>query len=175
MANANDTLVETGPVFQQVSIGNMLVTPPGGTQTQLQNLINGGTLAQTIAPGSTIQSALAAGIPQDSVTNGITASTTQTLAGALALTTLINVVSTVGTAGDAVKLPPVKLNVGFAQECWVINNGASALSIFPNETATAIDTHATAAAGTLTTLHRATFFQNSASTWVSFASVSAAS
>lgn len=175
MANANDTLVETAPVFQQVSIGNMLLTPTGGSQAKLQDIVNGGTVAQSIPAGSTITSALLAGIPSDSVTNGITASTTQTLAGALALTKMVNVVSTVGTAGDAVKLPPVTLNTGFAQECWVINNGASALSIFPSETATAIDTHATAAAGTLTTLHRAVFFQNSASTWVSFASVSAAS
>jgi hypothetical protein len=174
MANAPDTLVETGPVFQQLPIGQMLVTPSGGTQAQLQNLVNGGTLAQTIAAGSTIPSPLITGVASKSVTNGITASVTQTLAGALALTKAVNVVSTVGTAGDAVKLPPVAINVGLAQECWVINNGASALSIFPNETATAIDSHATAAAGTLTAAHRAVFFQNTASTWVSVASVSAA-
>lgn len=174
MANP-DTLVETGPVFQQVPIGQMLVTPAGGTQTQLQNLINGGTVAQTLAAASTLQTPLISGLLSEDIANAITASTTQTLAGALPLTKNVNVVSTVGTAGDAVKLPPVSLNVGFAQQCWIINNGASALSIFPNETATAIDTHSTAAAGTLTTLHRGLFIQNTASTWVSVASVSAAS
>lgn len=148
-----DTLVFTGPTFQQIPIGQVLVTPAGGSQAPLGDLISGG----------------------ESVVNGITASTTQTLAGALPLTAGLNVVSTVGTAGDAVKLPAVDINTGFAQAVWIINNGASALSIFPNETATAIDSHSTAAAGTLTAAHRAVFFQNTASTWVSVASVSAAS
>lgn len=154
---APDTIL-LNALFGQVSVDALLITPPGGTQGTLQNFINGGT-----------------GLPSESVTNGITASTTQTLAGALALTSALSVVSTVGTAGDAVKLPPVAINTGFAQFATIINNGASALSIFPNESATAIDSHATAAAATLTAAHRAFFFQNSASTWVSIASVSAAS
>ena len=153
-----DTLVVTGPTFQQLPMAGLQVTPTGGTAASLGNLLNGGT-----------------SFPVVGVANGLTASTTQTLAGALPLTAALNVVSTVGTAGDAVKLPPVNINVGIAQLVRVINNGASALSIFPYETATAIDTHATAAAATLTTLHRAEFFQNTASTWVSIASVSAAS
>ena len=175
MPNNPDDLVLTGPTFQQKTIDNLVLTPPGGTQTTLGNVINGGTVAQTIAANSTLQSPLVSGVPQENIANAITASTTQTLAGAVQLTHLWNVVSTVGTANDAVKLPPVALNTGFAQVCWVINNGASALAIYPSESATAIDTHATATAATLTTLHRAAFVQNTASTWVSVASVSAAS
>jgi len=170
MANAPDTLVLTGPVYQQTALDGLLVTPTGGTQGSLANLINGGTVAQTIAAGS-----LFSGIQLESIANALTASTTQTLAGALPLTASLNVVSTVGTAGDAVKLPPVAINSGYAQVVAIVNNGASALSIFPYESATAIDTHSAAAAGTLTTLHRAFFLQNTASTWVSIASVSAAS
>lgn len=158
-----------------IDAGTVLVTPAGGSPVALSSVINGGTTAQTIASGSTIPSPLLTGIPSESIVNGITAGTTQTLAGAVQLTGALNVVSTVGTAGDAVRLPPVAINVGLAQVVAVVNNGASALSIFPNETATAIDTHSAAAAGTLTTLHRAWFLQNSASTWVSIASVSAAS
>ena len=172
MANSPDTLIVTGQVFQQSSIGSMQITPPGGTQGALSSFINGGTTAQTLAAGSTIPSPIITGLPINSVVNGITASTTQTLAGAVPLTGYWNVVSTVGTAADAVKLPAVA-NIG--QACWVINNGASACGIFPNESATAIDTHGTAAAATLTTIHRALFIQNTASTWVSVASVSAAS
>lgn len=166
MANAPDTLIVSGPVMQQTT--TLLITPTGGTQGKLADLINGGTVAQTLL------SPIITGVARESITNAITASTTQTLAGALALTTAWNVVSTVGTANDAVKLPAAgTANVG--QVVWVINNGASALAIFPTESATAIDTHATATAATLTTLHRAAFLQNSASTWSSVASVSAAS
>jgi hypothetical protein len=118
---------------------------------------------------------LISGIPSESIVNGITASTTQTVAGAVPLTAAVNVISVVANANDAVKLPPLAINTGFCQVVRVINNGASAASIFAYETSTAIDTHATNTAATLTTLHRADFMQNTASTWVSMASVSAAS
>ena len=182
---ADDTLVLTGPNFQQLKTDALLITPKGGSQTTLDSVINGGTVAQTITAGSTIGAGSTittptisgptiTGVAIESITNAITASTTQTLAGALALTTKWNVVSTVGTALDAVKLPAAGVaNVG--QVIWAINNGASSLAVWANETASAIDTHATNAPGTLTTLHRAAFLQNTASTWVSVASVSAAS
>jgi len=62
-----------------------------------------------------------------SVTAGITAGTTQTQAGATALTTMINEVSTVGTANDGVKL---KTAVAGDMQV-VINNGANNLKIWP--------------------------------------------
>lgn len=167
--NTPDSLVITGPNFAPTAADLLLITPPGGTQTLLQNLVNGGTLAQTIASGSTIPSPVITGIESLSVTNGITASTTQTLAGALALTSALNVISTVATAGNAVKLAPVSVNVGQVQT--VMNNGASAAAIFPFETATAIDSAGTAASVTLTNGRSANFFQNTASTWVSQGSV----
>jgi hypothetical protein len=168
MANP-DTLLVTGQVFQQASIGTSLITPPGGTQTTLANLVNGGTVAQTIAAGSTIPSPVVTGLSSVSVTNGITASTTQTLAGAVPLTSAFNVISTVATAANAVKLAPVSVNIGQVQT--VMNNGASACAIYPFETATAIDGGSTAASVTLTNGHSANFFQNTASTWVSQGSV----
>jgi hypothetical protein len=117
---------------------------------------------------------LFAGIPSDSITNAITASTTQTLAGAVPLTTAINNITVCATAGNAVKLPPVEINTGYCQVCTVFNNGASAASIFPYETSTAIDSHGTAAAATLTNGHSANFIQNTGSSWISQGSTAAA-
>ena len=47
MANAPDTLLVTGPVFQQVAGDAILVTPAGGTQDTLANLVNGGTVQKS--------------------------------------------------------------------------------------------------------------------------------
>jgi hypothetical protein len=169
MANAPDSQIVSAPVFQQVSVDALLITPAGGSQTTLANVVNGGTLAQTLAAGSSLTSPVIGGIQSQSVTNGITASTTQTLAGAVPLTSAINVISTVATAANAVKLAPVSVNIGQVQ--MVMNNGASACAIFPFETATAIDAAGTAASVTLTNGRSANFFQNTASTWVSQGSV----
>lgn len=43
MATTPDDLVVTGPVLQQKTADTLYVTPSGGTQGQLQNLVNGGT------------------------------------------------------------------------------------------------------------------------------------
>jgi hypothetical protein len=159
-----DDLIVSGPAFQQKPITSLEITPPGGTQTTLGNVINGGTVAQTVPTGSTLS-----GLQLFSVATAITASTTQTLAGATPLTAAINIIGTVATAGNAVKLAPVNVNGGQVQT--VMNNGASACAIFPFETATAIDSAGTAASVTLTNGHSANFFQNTASTWVSQGSV----
>ena len=164
MAQAPDDIVVTGPAFAQESADSLLITPPGGAQGKLSNFVNGGTVQQTLV------SPLLGGLHADSLTNGITASTTQTLAGAVPLTTTFNVVSTVATAGNAVKLAPLALNTGYAQFQFVVNNGASAMAVFPFETTTAIDNQGTGASQTMTNAHRAIFFQNSPSTWVSIGS-----
>lgn len=62
-----------------------------------------------------------------STTAGITASTTQTQAGATALTAEINEVSTVANTNDAVRL--ITAAAGICQ--IVLNNGANTLQIFP--------------------------------------------
>ncbi len=63
-----------------------------------------------------------------SVTNGITAGTTQTQAGATALTSDINEISVCANSGDGVKLPPAVKG----RTCVVINNGAQDLQIWPD-------------------------------------------
>lgn len=63
------------------------------------------------------------------VTNGIVASLSQTQAGGVLLTTSVNIVGTATVAGNSVTLPPTRV-VG---EVYVVrNNGAYAISVFPN-------------------------------------------
>lgn len=171
MANAPDSLVVTGPNYQQTPADLLLVTSTGGAQVTLAQALSqsGQTSTNQILNTPTLASPVVTGLSSQSVTNGITASTTQTLAGAVALTSAVNVISTVATAGNAVKLAPVSVNIGQVQT--VMNNGASAAAIFPFETATAIDAAGTAASVTLTNGRSANFFQNTASTWVSQGSV----
>lgn len=172
MSTAPDTLVVTGPVNQQVSVDSLYITPQGGSQGLLSNFINGGTVVQTIPVGSILQSPTLAGIMLDSVTNNITASTTHSIAGAVALAASVNVISTVANASDAVKLPVATGGIG--QAVTVFNNGASACAVYPGESGTVIDSHSAGAAATLTNGHSACFFQNTASTWVSQGSTAAA-
>lgn len=61
------------------------------------------------------------------VTNSITAGSTQTQAGATALTTDLNRVTTVTTTGDGVKLPSAAAGL----EITIINSGANALQVWP--------------------------------------------
>ena len=71
----------------------------------------------------------------DSVTNSVSAGATQTQAGATALTTTINRVTTVGTNGDGVKLPTA---VGGLQVLVINDDSAQTLKVWPN-TSDAID------------------------------------
>jgi hypothetical protein len=113
----------------------------------------------------TVGTVTTTGFNINSITNNITASTTQTLAGAVAINTGIAVVTKVGTAGDAVKLPLVLATPG--NEVWIFNQGASAMAIFPGETLTSIDAGTTAASVTLTNAKNAVFIQTSGTTWIS--------
>jgi hypothetical protein len=158
---ADDTLILTGPTFQQKTPSTILVTPTGGTQGNLADLINGGTVTTSVSATNLSYT----GLLHNSITNSITASTTQTLAGAVAINTGIAIVTKVGTAGDAVKLPPVAATGG--NEVWIFNNGASAMSVFPAETSTTIDGGTTAAAVTMTNSKNAVFIQTTGTSWIS--------
>lgn len=88
------------------------------------------------------------------VTSGITASATQTLAGATALTSKINVVSTSAASGNAVSLPA--LSPG--QSVTVFNDGANPISVFPAAGTIAIDGGTAGAAVTLTNAKRCVYY-----------------
>lgn len=73
-----------------------------------------------------LNTALGGGDTSATVT-GITAGTTQTQGGATALTGRVNVVSTVGTTDDGVKLPTAVVGL----RVLVLNAGANALKLYP--------------------------------------------
>lgn len=103
------------------------------------------------------------GINTRSVTAGITASTTHSIAGGTALTAETNVVSTVANIGDAVTL--FALQPGQSQE--VYNAGANAAAVYPASASVAIDGGAAGAAATLSSGKRAKFTCTAANTIVS--------
>ncbi|MDB5448312.1 MAG: hypothetical protein JWQ97_3629 [Phenylobacterium sp.] len=93
------------------------------------------------------------GVNAESVANALTASTTQTRVGGLALTKAINRVSTAVTSGDAVTL--AALTPGQSQV--VINDGASPIKVFPNGASDQIDGGTAGASVTLTNAKRCRF------------------
>ncbi len=103
------------------------------------------------------------GINTRSTVTGITASATQTLAGATALTAEINIVATVAASGNAVKLPALQPG----QSVDVYNAGANPASVFPAASGVAIDGGSAGAAVTLTNGKRARFTCTAANTIVS--------
>ena len=145
MAQAPSTFIVTGPNFEQRTTDGLQVLPKGGSLPSNMNQNLGGNRPVTAA---------------------ITAGTTQTIAGATQLYTGFNFIATVGTAGDAVKLPAVAPIPG--QSAWVFNNGASACAVFPFEaTVTTIDGGTAGASVTLTNAKNAEFIQSTGTTWVS--------
>ncbi len=103
------------------------------------------------------------GIDTVSVANGLTASTTQTRVGGLALTKRVNRVTTVANASDAVTLPALLPG----QSVDVYNAGSHAMSVFPNGSADAIDGGTAGAAVTLTNALRCRYTCVAANTIVS--------
>jgi len=98
---------------------------------------------------------------QHSITGSITASTTQTQ-GQGALLSGVNDVTTVANTNDTVTLP----NGANGRECYVWNNGANTLQIFPTS-GEAIDGNATDAAVTLPAGSERHFIATSSTTWIS--------
>lgn len=93
-----------------------------------------------------------------SVATGITASITQTLAGALALSSKINFVATAANSGDAVSLPTLLPG----QSVTIFNDGANPIKVFPSAASVAIDGASAGAAVTLTNAKRAVFYGKTA-------------
>lgn len=104
----------------------------------------------------------------ETVMTGITASTTQTRAGALQLTGTVNVVTTSANSGDAVGLPVATVGAVIV----VKNKGANPIKVFPTSAASGSDdtidggTAGTGAA-TITNAKWAIFYCTAADTWVS--------
>lgn len=136
--------------------------PPGyGAMFQLQN--GAGVAAETW--GAIVANGAGFGYQTESVTTGITASTTHTLVGATPLTTQINYVSTCANASDAVALPSASAAmVGVA--IVVFNAGAAAAAVWP-QTSDTIDGGSAGVAVTLTNAKRCIYFCMAVNTWIS--------
>lgn len=111
MANSPDTLVVTGPNFAQGTVTAAYVTPTNGTQTTL-----GAWMGSPVIPGLVYESA----------TTGITAHAGGGQSSAVALTTELNRVSTVATAGDSVALPASAAGLTIIVE----NAGANPMQVY---------------------------------------------
>jgi hypothetical protein len=133
--------------------------------------IDGATIGGVTPEPGTFTNLSLTGFQTDSIANALTASVTHTLAGGLALTKMINRLTVVASAGDAVTLPT--LTPG--QWCDVFNDGANAASVFPHAAGVTIDGGAGGAAVTLTNGKRARYLCVAANTLISaqFGAVSA--
>jgi hypothetical protein len=127
MATAPDTLLVTGPTFQQTSIDAILVTPTGGAQAALANLLNGGTVANagtftSAAVGSNSITAIenfASIVP-----TGSTAAQATTIPAQV--TQLGTAASTTGVAFNATTNP---LPIG-APSTLLLNTGSAAVHVY---------------------------------------------
>lgn len=138
--------------------------------TDLAFYQNTNTLASptwtTVGPAGgafSVTTLTASGLITGTVAAGITASATQTQAGATQLTKQVNNIATCATSGNAVKLPAATVG----QVIVVFNNGADPASVFPLGAGDTIDGGAAAAAVTLTNGKRAAFYCIAANTWIS--------
>lgn len=150
---ADDTLVLTGPVLQQIAADKLLVTPTGGAQGNLADFINGGTVAQRLV-GTFVD---------HSVAVGITAAGTA-FAGAVALTAAIDVLASAAT-GSGVVLPPISV-VGVGGSVDLFNNGAGTVSVY-GAAGNTIDTIAGTTGVLLGNAKRCEYIATSGSTYVS--------
>lgn len=105
-----------GTISGATSTNGTFNTPTIATPT-----ITGGTLTN-----STLATPTFTGIPIDSATNAITAFAGGGQASATALTSMINRVTTVATAGDSVKLPAAAPGL----DVIVINSGANPMQVY---------------------------------------------
>jgi len=103
---------------------------PGPGKASLNNAGNLSLVGGLATDGETAPSSgiVAGGLIRRTVTNSITAGSTQTQAGATALTSELNRLTTVGTTGDGVKLPTAEAGL----VCVIRNDGANAAQIWPN-------------------------------------------
>jgi hypothetical protein len=139
--------------------------------------ITPGTGNLYIATDTGVVSIFAAGVWSDvsgnagNISTGLTASVTQTLAGALQLTGDYNNVTVVGTAADAVKLPAATLG----KQVWVTNSAASnAMGVFPQAATDIIDGGSAGAKVTVSAAKSALFTCLSAGVWQSIGSAARA-
>ena len=138
--------------FTTLNTNSMATTAP-------ETLYNGDLWYDPLA-GNEVRLSTSAVIP---VGASLTASTTQTRLGALALTSQWNIITTCAHSGDAVGLPTSYVGAVI----YVLNAGANPASVFPAGSAETIDGGSAGAAVTLTNAKSAAFICFVAGAWVS--------
>lgn len=106
------------------------------------------------------------GLMWGSSADNLTASTVQTLAGALQLSQMFNRVTTANNS-DAVKLPA---STGSGLNIAVTNDSGQTIQVFPFEATATIDSGAAGASVNISNGKRVEFWTSSAGVWISQAS-----
>ena len=133
-----------------VPVGNVLVTPLGGTQAPLVDLVNGGT----VAAGGLL-------INFSSITPaGSTAAT------ATPITSVVTEIGTAASTTGAAFTTPAATLVGVSPPLLLINDGTAAIHVYALNGDT-IDNTAGTTGVTLTNAHRCFFTPVASGKWVS--------
>lgn len=155
MATTPDSLVVTGPVLQQISLSGLYITPTGGTQNTLANLVNGGTVAQTSGNYT---------IPTLANFSSITPAGSN-----LATATLVTALTTqVGAAASTTGIAlPLSTGAGvLGSPLLLLNTGTAAIHVYGSGGDT-IDGTAGTTGVTLTNAHRCFFTATASGAYVS--------
>ena len=144
--NTNTTASPTWTIFS-------LTSGSGAFTGSFDGTVGANTPSTGVFTTETVATLTQTGVGVESVANALTASTTQTRVGGLALTKKFNRLTTVTNAADAVTLPALIAG----QSAFVWNDGAHAASVFPNGASDAIDGGSAGAAVTLTNAKHAMF------------------
>jgi len=100
------------------------------------------------------------------IQQGVTASTTQTLAAGTKITADVVIVTKCANDFDALTLPTLSTVTGSAHRVTVLNTAAKKATVFPGETGTKIDAGSASAAVTITGASQATFIQSGPADWI---------
>jgi hypothetical protein len=149
---AVDGITLDGASIQGTSAAQLTITPTSGQSVALDGalVIDGAVMGYTGAFTNT-GDVTVTGYVNKSLTTSITAGSTQTQAGATALTKDVNIITVSGTDGDGVKLPTAVAG----SEILIINSDAAqTIQIWPNTddtidggSANAVDSNALDAGG----------------------------
>lgn len=138
----------TGPVTVNVNGLGAKAVKKDVSVALIANEIPSGAIITVVYDGANFQ--VVSGLAEETVETGITAGTTQTQAGATAMTASINDVETVANVNDGVKLPTAV--PGLVR--YVSNNGANSMRVYPNTSDTvnggSVNVHVDQAAGNKT-------------------------
>jgi hypothetical protein len=129
------TLTELRSILSRALPIGDIIPNTGNFTTITVTTVNGTTVAATTVNATDVN---ITGVLKKSVTDGITAGTTQTQAGATALTTDVNRIATCANVGDVVGLPQALAG----KTCKIINDGANNAQVFPKTSGDNIDSEA---------------------------------